>query len=255
MLIDTHAHLDDDRFAGDLAEVVKRAREKTVEKIITSGTDLDSSRRAIELASRFDGVFASVGFFPGYADRFDEQTEQELYSLARSQKVVAIGEIGLEYRPGCPDREIQKDVFRRMLALAAEVDKPVVIHCREAIADTLSILKEFLPRLSKKGTIHCFSESKEIAAEVVKMGFYISVGGVSTFSNATNVRTAIESVPLSRIILETDCPYLAPTPLRSQRNEPANIVLICDNLARLKGVSPSEVSAVTTENARRLFGL
>lgn len=252
MLIDTHAHLTDARFEGEVDEIIKLSHDCTVEKIITSGADLLTSQKAVVLAEKYDNVFASVGVHPQDAENYDEDVEKEIEKLTQSKKVVAIGEIGLEYRDGCPDSEIQKEVFIRQIKLANRLGLPIVIHTRDAIADTLEIVKTY-KHLIRGGTFHCFSESKEVAEEVLKLGFYISVGGVSTFNNAKKVKEALSVVPLEKIILETDCPYLAPEPFRGTRNDPHLVPYIAENLAKLKGVNVEEVTRITTENARRLF--
>ncbi len=253
MLIDTHAHLEDKAFKHDLDEVVKNSVDSTVEKIITSGTDIKSSKKAVELAHRYDAVYVSIGVDPQHAESFNENTLIELEEMAKDTKVVAIGEIGLEYREHCPDKELQKRVFVEQIKLAHKLEKPIVIHTREAIADTLQVLKENKDYLSYGGTFHCFSESKEVAKEVVKLGFHISVGGVSTFRNARKIKEALEIVPIEKILLETDCPYLAPEPFRGQRNTPALVPYIAENLANLKGLKVEKIARITTENARRLF--
>ena len=256
MLIDTHAHLTNERFKEDIEAVIQKAKDSTVEFIITSGADLESSRQAVELAEKYDGVFASVGVHPQDVQGFDDSTIEELKKLCQSSsKVLAIGEIGLEYLDGCPDKELQKQAFVQQLKLANELELPIVIHTREAIGDTMEILRKNKNFLTKGGTLHCFSESLEVAKEAIKLGFYISVGGVSTFTNAKRLQEVIKEIPLENIILETDCPYLAPTPFRGQRNDPSFIPIIAENLAQLKGISVEDVANITTANARRLFNI
>lgn len=253
MLIDTHAHLTDSAFNEDREDVVKRAKENMVKNIITSGFNLPSSLEAVEFCRNHDGVFASVGVYP---ENINELTDDEMSKLALlidDEKVVAIGEIGLQYADDMPDKNAQKAGFLKQIKLAYDKKKPIVIHCREAYGDTLEILKENKEFLTYGGTMHCFGGSEEVAKELIKLGLYISVGGVSTFKNAVRLREVIRSVPLERIILETDCPYLTPTPFRGKRNNPEYIPLIAENLAQIKGVSVEEVARVTTENARRLF--
>lgn len=253
MLIDTHAHLTDPRFEGEVEDIIKKSKDSTVEFIITSGADLSTSKKAAVLAEKFVGVFASIGVHPQDADSYNDEVEKELENLAKSKKVIAIGEIGLEYLDGCVDKDVQKQVFERQIKLAHKLNLPIVIHTREAIGDTMEILRKNKDYLIHGGTLHCFSESGEIAKEAIKLGLNISVGGVSTFTNAKKVQEAIKSVPIENIILETDCPYLAPTPFRGQRNDPSFIPYIAENLARLKGLSVEEVAKITTDNARRLF--
>lgn len=253
MLIDTHAHLTDKRFEGEVQEIIKKSYDSMVEMIITSGANLQTSKKAVELAGKFDGVFASIGVHPQDADEYNDKIEKELEELAQSRKVIAIGEIGLEYLEGCVDREVQKQVFERQIKLAYRLGLPIVIHTREAIGDTMEILKANKELLTNGGTLHCFSESEEIAKEAIKLGLNISVGGVSTFTNAKRLQEVIKNIPIDKIILETDCPYLAPTPFRGQRNDPSFIPYIAQNLANLKGLSVEEVANITTLNARRLF--
>ncbi len=253
MLIDTHAHLTDKRFEGEVQEIIKKSYDSMVEIVITSGTNLKTSKMAVSLAEEFEGVFASIGVHPQDADEYNDKIEKELEELAQSRKVIAIGEIGLEYLEGCVDREVQKQVFERQIKLAYKLDLPIVIHTREAIGDTMEILKANKELLTNGGTLHCFSESEEIAKEAIKLGLNISVGGVSTFTNAKRLQEVIKNIPIDKIILETDCPYLAPTPFRGQRNDPSFIPYIAQNLADLKGLSVEEVAKITTLNARRLF--
>ena len=253
MFIDTHAHLTDKAFAGREEEILQNAKDCLVEKAITSGFDLASSKEAIEFAKKHDGVYASIGFYPEYVKNYTVEDEEELKSLAKDKKVVAIGEIGLQYTDGMPERELQKEVFLKQLKLAYQLEKPVVLHCRDAYGDMIKFLKENKDFLVYGGTFHCFSGSYEIAMEAIKLGFYISIGGVSTFKNATNVKEVLKNVPLERMLLETDCPYLAPHPYRGKINEPKYIPTIAENLAVLKGVDVETVAKITTENARRLF--
>ena len=253
MLIDTHAHLTDKRFEGEVQEIIKKSYDSMVEIVITSGTNLKTSKMAVSLAEEFEGVFASIGVHPQDADEYNDKIEKELEKLAQSRKVIAIGEIGLEYLEGCIDKEVQKQVFERQIKLAYKLSLPIVIHTREAIGDTMKILKANKELLTNGGTLHCFSESEEIAKEAIKLGLNISVGGVSTFTNAKRLQEVIKNIPIDKIILETDCPYLAPTPFRGQRNDPSFIPYIAQNLADLKGLSVEEVAKITTLNARRLF--
>lgn len=253
MLIDTHAHLTDESFELDVDDVVLNAKQNSVEKIITSGYDLISSKKALEFAKKYDGVFCSIGIYPENCKEYNEDVEKEIVNISKNKKVVAIGEIGLQYTENMPDKEIQKKVFIKQLKLANKLGLPVVIHCRDAYGDMIELLKENKDYLSFSGTFHCFSGSLEIAKEAIKLGLYISVGGVSTFKNASRLQDAIKEIPLERIILETDCPYLSPHPYRGKRNEPARIKEIAENLAVLKNVGKEEVEKITTENSRRLF--
>ena len=253
MFIDTHAHLTDRAFVGREEEILQDAKDCLVEKAITSGFDLTSSKETVDFARKHDGVYASIGFYPESAQDYTVETEEKLKNLAKDKKVVAIGEIGLQYTEGMPERELQKEVFLKQLKLAYQLEKPVVLHCRDAYGDMIKLLKGNKDLLVFGGTFHCFSGSYEIAMEAIKLGFYISIGGVSTFKNATNVKEVLKNVPLERMLLETDCPYLAPHPYRGKINEPKYIPTIAENLAVLKGVDVETVAKITTENARRLF--
>lgn len=253
ILIDTHAHLTDKMFDEDREDLIASFKDYGVGFVVTSGFNYPSSVGAVKLAEKHDGMFASVGVYPENIAELDKETFVLLKNLAQSEKVVAVGEIGLQYTDNMPEREIQKQGFIRQLELASALKLPVVIHCREAYGDMLQLLKEHKYLLGASGTMHCFSGSKEMAKEFVKLGLYISVGGVSTFKNAENVREMILEVPMDRILLETDCPYLAPHPYRSKRNSPCFLPTIAENLAVLKGASVDEIARVTTKNARELF--
>lgn len=252
MFIDTHAHINNERFAGKIEETIKRAKDSGVEKIICSANDIKTAYEVVNLADKFDDVFATIGVHPQDAYDFDKIDIEILRELAANKKVVGIGEIGLEYREGCPDKVVQKHAFCEQIILANELNKPIVIHSRDACADTLEILKEFAPL---KGTFHCFSESLEVAHIVQEMGLHISVGGVVTFKNGRKLQEVVSNIPLEKLLLETDCPYLAPEPHRGSLNQPAYIPLIAEKVALLKGLSVGEVAKVTTDNAWRLFEL
>lgn len=253
MFIDTHAHLTDPRFEGEVQEIIQKAYDSMTQKIITSGVNLENSREAVNLAEKYENVYASIGVHPQDVEKFEDNTLEELEKLAKSKKVVAIGEIGLEYLENSPDTNLQKQVFIEQILLAEKLELPIVIHTRNAIGDTMKILREYKNHLKFGGTLHCFSESLEVAQEAIKLGFYISVGGVSTFTNAKRLQEVIKEIPIQKIILETDCPYLAPTPFRGQRNDPSLISVIAENLAILKNLNVEEIARVTSENARRLF--
>lgn len=255
MFVDTHAHLTDEQFVGDVENILKKAKDVGVEKIITSGFDVSSSQIAVQFAEKHDGVFASIGVYPCECDKVEKDYIEGLREFAKSKKAVAIGEIGLEKREGAPDLESQKKCFLEQIKLAYEVQKPIVIHCREAMGDMLNFLREHKDLLKFGGTFHCFGGSKEVAREILDLGFHISLGGVSTFKNARAVKEAVLTIPLERILLETDCPYLAPEPFRGKRNDPSFVPYIAENIAKIKGISVEEVGKVTSENARRLFGI
>ncbi|NLM40681.1 MAG: TatD family hydrolase [Firmicutes bacterium] len=249
-MIDSHAHLNDPRFAEDVAEVVTRAQEAGVEAIVNVGYDWTSSLTAVELAERFPGLWAVVGLHPHDAKLWDEELHRRFQELAGHAKVLAIGETGLDYYYDNSPRDEQRAVFRQQLALAQELGLPVVIHSREAAQDTLDILKEY-PDITC--LLHCYSGSLEMAQTYLQMGYYLSFGGPITFQNAHKLRSVVAGIPLERILLETDCPYLTPHPHRGKRNEPAFLGLIAEKLAEIHGVPVEEVVRKTAANARRFF--
>ncbi len=253
MYIDTHAHLTDKIFEGQINDILSEAKQSKVEKIITSGFDLNSSKEALDLAKKYDNIYCSIGVYPENIYDYNEQIENQLKKLSQNKKVVAIGEIGLQYTENMPEHEKQKEVFLRQIKLAKDCKLPVVLHCREAYGDMISLLKKNKDLLTFGGTFHCFSGSYEIAKEAIKLGLYISVGGVSTFKNAQNVKNMLKNIPLENIILETDCPYLIPHPYRGKVNKPSYIPLIAENLAIIKGCNIEQVENITTQNANNLF--
>lgn len=251
-MIDSHAHLNDPAFEEDLAAVVSRAREAGVEAIINVGYDFTSSRRAIELAESFPGLWAVVGLHPHDAKQWTSDSRNELEELTEHAKVVAIGEAGLDYHYDHSPRDVQRHVFKEQLDLARELSLPVVIHSREATKDTLDIVSEF-PDVSC--LLHCYSGSLETAKVHEKMGHFFSFGGPITFANAHKLRDIVAGIPLERVLLETDCPYLTPHPYRGKRNEPAHLILIAEKLAAIHGCAVEDVVRQTVENTRRFFGL
>ena len=244
MFVDTHAHLTDSAFDEDRDEVIKFSQECMVSKIITSGFNIPSSFDAIALANKFDGVYASIGVYPENIYEVGDDFESKFSSLAKEKKVVAFGEIGLQYTP-----------FLRQLVLADKLGLPVVIHCRDAYGDLLALLKENKNLLNNGGTMHCYGGSIEMAQMLIRLGLHISVGGVSTFKNAQRLKEVIKEIPLQHLLLETDCPYLTPHPFRGKRNSPAFIPTIAQNLADIKGITVDEVAKVTTQNAEEVFKL
>ena len=254
MIIDTHAHLDFPEYKSDLESVLSRAREANVGCIINVGTSLASSKKSIALASKFDNIYASVGIHPHDSSKVTEQDWQVLESLVKEPKVIAIGETGLDYYRNRSPHEDQQKVFRKQLALAKERNLPVIVHSRDSSADCLNILNEY-KNGTFKGVIHCFSGSADTAKKCVEMGFYISFAGPITFSNAINVREVAKTVPIERLLLETDCPFLAPQPKRGERNEPSYLSFIIPVLANIYGISVRDVERITTFNAYKLFGI
>lgn len=252
--VDVHSHILDECFKEDVEEVVKRAKEKGVDKIICSAYDVQSSEDAIELSHRFENVFATVGVHPENVDGVDfEQAKQLFINLTKEKKVVGIGEIGLDYHFTVENKNLQKMIFEKQIELANELGLPIVVHSRDAMGDTIEILKK--TNVKKESLMHCYSGSVESAKILMNLGFSFSFGGVVTFKNAKNVVEVVKNLPMDRILLETDCPYMTPVPFRGQRNEPKNVVYVADEIARIKGISIEEVARITTENAERVFGI
>lgn len=254
MLFDTHVHLNAEQFNDDLQEVIERAQAEGITEMVVVGFDRPTITKAIELCETYDFIYASVGWHP--VDAIDMQPEdlEWLRELSAHPKVVAIGEMGLDYHWDKSPKEIQKEVFRQQIQLAKEVKLPIIIHNREATADIVEILRvEGAAEVG--GIMHCYSGSVEIAKECIDMNFYISLGGPVTFKNAKKPKEVAEAVPLERLLIETDCPYLAPHPYRGKRNEPAYVRLVAEQIAELKGISYEEVAKTTTENAKKLFGI
>lgn len=253
MIFDTHAHYDDKQFDLDRAELLSSMPESGVGLIVNVGASLEGCRKALKLAEEYPFIYAAVGVHPDETGCLNEETFAVLREWCFEDKVAAVGEIGLDYYWDTQPRDIQKKWFIRQLKLAQELKLPVNIHSREASEDTFQIMKEYGEGLS--GIIHCFSGSKELAAEYVKLGFYIGVGGVVTFKNGKKLKKVVEDVPLASIVLETDCPYLAPEPYRGKRNCSAYIKYVAEEIARLKNISCEEVIRQTEENARKVYGL
>lgn len=251
-MIDSHAHLNDPRFDSILDDVIARAEAAGVEGIINIGYDLPSSRRAVELAETYDWMYAVVGIHPHEADEVTPQTMVELEQLAKAEQVVAIGETGLDYYYDNSPRKIQQQVFHAHLDLAKRLGLPVVIHSREATQDTIEIIKA---HPENRFLLHCFSQSLESAKIYLDLGCYISFAGPITFKNAEKLRRIAAAVPLDRLMIETDCPYLAPVPYRGKTNEPAWVKYVAEKLAELHKISIEELVAVTTKNTREFFNL
>lgn len=254
MLIDTHAHLDMDKFAEDMDDVVARSKEAGIGYIITIGADVASSKRAAELAGRYDGVFFSPGVHPHDVKDMTATDLDTLRELALMPKAVAIGETGLDYFYDLSPRDVQREQFARQISLARELGMPLIVHSRDANEETMDILASEDAR-SAGGTLHCFSGDYPMAKRALDMGFFISVGGVLTFKKSGELRDIISKVPVERILLETDCPYLAPQPFRGKRNEPAYMTHVAEVLAELKGLSVEDIARITSLNAMGLFGI
>lgn len=253
MTFDTHAHLQWASFDEDREKVIDRAGKVGVEYIVNIGFDLDGSREAIELAEKHSGLFATIGFHPHNASQFSEGTLDQIRRLAKNPKVVAIGEIGLDYYRDLSPRRVQNEAFQAQLSLAEELGLPVVIHDRDAHADTLKMLARFDGVVT--GVMHCFSGSNEMADQCLKLGFYISFAGPVTFPNSRKLHEVVRFVDLDRVLLETDSPWLSPQSKRGRRNEPAFLPFIAEKVAELKGVSVDYLAEVTTGNAKEIFHL
>ena len=254
MIIDTHAHLDMEQFRDDLASALVRARDAGVTHIITIGSDIKSSRAARYISAAHEEIFFAPGFHPHDVKSVTEGDYEELKELLKDPKAVAVGEIGLDYHYDHSPRDSQREHFIRQLEIAKEINKPVIIHSREAEADTMDIMASAgLPEAG--GTLHCFSGGQDMAERALELGMYLSVGGTLTFNNSGALRDVIKTVPIERILLETDCPYLAPKPLRGKRNEPSYLTIVVEALAQLKGLSPEDVMRITSLNATVLFGI
>ena len=254
MIFETHAHYDDSRFDNDRDELLKGMEENGIGRIINCGASVDSAKMTIKLAQTYPNVYAAVGVHPSDIEEMDETFLDWMKEQATWEKTVAIGEIGLDYywHKEPEIQEQQRYWFKRQLALAKETDLPVIIHSRDAAADTMQMLKS-VQEWELKGVIHCYSYSKEMALEFVKMGYYIGVGGVVTFKNAKKLVETVETIPLERILLETDCPYLTPEPFRRKRNSSLYLPYVIEKIAEIKGISKEEVERVTEANARALF--
>ncbi|MDP9743581.1 UNVERIFIED_ORG: TatD DNase family protein [Bacillus sp. B2I3] len=254
MLFDTHVHVNAEQFNEDLEDVIERAKEAGVDNMVVVGFDRPTIIRAMELIETYDFMYAAVGWHPVDAIDMTEDDLQWIEELSNHPKVVAIGEMGLDYHWDKSPKDVQMEVFRRQIRLAKKVGLPIIIHNREATADIVNILKE--EEASRVGGImHCFSGSAETALECINMNFYISLGGPVTFKNAKKPKEVAAAVPLDRLLIETDCPYLAPHPYRGKRNEPSYVKLVAEQIAEIKQLTIEEVSQATTENAKKLFGI
>lgn len=254
MIFETHAHYDDDAYNDDRDSVIKLLKAEGVAPIVNVGASLTSTEDAVKLAHKYEHVYAAVGVHPSECEALTEDDMVWLRGLCDDPKVIAVGEIGLDYHYDEPDREIQKVWFKRQLRLAQEVSLPIIVHSRDAASDTLEILSmdEFR---GIKGIIHCFSYSVELAREYIKMGYHIGIGGVVTFKNGKKLQEIAKTIPLENIVVETDCPYLAPEPYRGRRNSSAYLTYIIDRIASLRSAKYEEIEKATYENAAALFGV
>ena len=252
MLFDTHAHLNDPAFDPDREELMAGLAAKGIGYVMNAGCSLESSRDIIQMAEKYPWLYGSVGSHPDSADEVNEEVIEAYRQMATHEKVKAIGEIGLDYYYEDIPREIQKQAFRMQMELARELRMPVIIHERDAHDDAMRIVKEFK---DVTGVFHCYSGSAEMARQLVNMGWYIGFTGVLTFKNARKAVETAERIPLDRIVLETDCPFMAPVPFRGKRCDPGYLYLMAERLAEIRGISIEEVHAATMENAKRLYRL
>ena len=253
MIFDTHAHYDDGQFDTDREELLGAMEEGGVGTIVDAGSTLESWDKILELTERYPFIYGAIGIHPDEAGTLDEAGMERMAELLDRDKIVAVGEIGLDYYWDKENHDVQKHWFIRQLDMAREKQMPVIIHSREAAADTMDIMKQHASGM--KAVIHCYSYSAEMAKEYVKMGYYIGVGGVVTFKNAKKLKQVVQEIPLERILLETDCPYLAPVPFRGKRNSSLNLPYVAEAIAELKGTTAEEVIQRTEKNGIELYGL
>ena len=250
-LFDTHAHLNDEAFNGDREALLAGLGEKGVGLVMNAGCSLQASREVVEMANQYPWLYAAVGSHPDSADEVNEAVLEEYRKLCKlNPKVKAIGEIGLDYHYEDIPRDIQQKAFRMQMELARELDLPVIVHERDAHEDGMAIVREF-PTVT--GVFHCYSGSAEMARQLVDMGWYIGFSGVLTFKNARKAVETAATIPLDRIVLETDCPYMAPEPFRGKRNDPGYLYRMAEQLAQIRGITPEEAAVITTENGKRLY--
>lgn len=252
MIIDTHAHYDDKAFDEDRAEVLESMAGEGIGRIVNIGSNLNACKRTIQLMEQYDFVYGALGIHPTDSGELTESDIEWIKEMCALEKCVAVGEIGLDYYWDEPDREIQKKWFVRQLELAKEVNLPVVIHSRDAAQDTVEIMKaEKAQEIG--GVVHCYSYSRELAKTFLDMGFYFGIGGVVTFNNGRKLKEVVEYLPMDRIVLETDSPYLAPVPFRGKRNDSRKLIHVMEQIAQIKGISLEEVQQTTTQNAYNLY--
>ena len=256
-MFDTHAHYDDEAFAQDLPQTLQACREAGVGRIVDAASTMESVEKVLALCADYPYIYGALGVHPEECAPMTEEFLGTLREKLCGPKIVAVGEIGLDYHWGEPAREVQQRWFIRQLELAQELDLPVVVHSRDAAQDTLQILRAHSPARGGKpcGVLHCYSYGKEMAGDFLELGYYLGVGGVVTYKNGRRLKETVEAVPLHKIVLETDCPYLSPEPLRGRRNSSANLPYVAEAIAALKGVSTEEVVRTTQENALRLYGM
>ena len=258
MFIDSHAHIDGPEFDADRAAVIERAKAAGVSTILNVGTGDPHSgafERAVQLSKDYDSIYTAIGTHPHDARLYDDKAEEKIKHLINNERVIAWGEIGLDFHYDNSPRDVQLAVFKRQLHAARECDLPVVIHTREAQSETIEILRSEYEGAQRRGVFHCFSGSMDLARKAIEIGFMISFSGITTFKKADELREDAKQVPLDRLLIETDCPYLTPIPYRGKRNEPAYVVEVARCLAGLHGVELDEIGRITSENFKRFFEL
>lgn len=254
MLIDSHAHLDDKRFNRDRDMIIKNLNSNGIESVVNIGADLKTSKASVELADKYENIYAVVGVHPHSATEINKAALETLRELAKNEKVLAIGEIGLDFHYDRSPRDVQRSAFRAQIDLAKELNLPIVIHSREADGETFDIIKESMDG-NLKVLLHCYSGSAELAQEYIKLGCYISLAGPVTFNNARVPKEVAKVVALDRLLVETDSPYLTPTPYRGKRNEPMFVKYVAKEIAELKGIDIEELSKATLENTKRFYNM
>ena len=253
MIFDTHAHYDDKQFDNDREKLLEEMKEHGIEGIVNVSAAVDSWQDIIDLTKKYDMIYGAIGVHPDDVGNLTEEKFEEMKKFLKNEKIVAVGEIGLDYHWDTNPRDVQEQWFIRQLELARKDDKPVIIHSRDAAEDTMRIMKQHGQDLG--GIIHCYSSSKELAKEYVKLGYYIGIGGVVTFQNAKKLKEVVQEIPLEKLVLETDCPYLAPAPNRGKRNSSLYLEYVVMEIAELKNVSKEKVIEQTTLNAKQVYRL
>lgn len=251
--IDAHAHYDDEMYDEDRNEIINAQFQNGVLAIVNASSDLKSSKAAFDLAMKYDKIYAVVGVHPHEAEGFKEDDIEVYREMLKNKKIVGVGECGLDYHYDLSPRDVQKRVFHRMIEFADEEKAPLVIHSRDAVEDTLTMLRSL--RHGEKTLIHCFTGAKEVARDYLNLGFFLSIGGAVTFKNARHVVDSVEYAPLDRLLLETDAPYMTPVPFRGKRNLSIYIENVIRKIAEIKEISPEEVAEVTTKNAKEFYGI
>ncbi len=250
-IFDTHSHYDDEKFNPDREAILNNLQSQGVSLVVSCGCDIDSTQFNFDLAQKYDYIYFAAGFHPENLQGATLDDLKIIEKFAQNKKCVAIGEIGLDYHWMDSPKEVQREFFEAQIELAKELDMPVIVHDRDAHGDTLDILKSTKP----KGVVHCFSGSREMAREIIRLGMYIGLNGVVTFPNARKSLEVVKEIPIERLVLETDCPYLAPTPVRGKRNDSSNIPYIAEKISEVLGMDAQEILDITNKNAKKLYNL